>query len=48
MKTYKIKLLTSQGVKVVIYKDNQDLGEFTSEIAAKYGDFITLESNEIK
>jgi len=47
MKTYKIKLLTSLGIVEVIYKDTQDLGEFTTEIANKYGDFITLESHEI-
>lgn len=44
MKTYLITLLTPSGVKTEIYKDSQDLEEFTAEMATKYGTFVTLKS----
>jgi len=51
MKTYKITLLTGQGPKVEIYKNDPDtpncLENFEQEMIKKHGTFITLKSEEI-
>ncbi len=46
MKTYKVKLLTTQGVKEVIVKENE-VHKIEAEMMKLYGTFITLSSKEI-
>lgn len=48
MKTYSITLLTDKsGIVTETYKTSQLLHDFTAQMVAKYGKFITLKSIEI-
>jgi hypothetical protein len=47
MKTYKIVLLTPQGIKTETYTDTQPLNEFEAQMVDKYGTFILQSSNKI-